>query len=120
MQPVLEFVQRNERSYSYSIRAPRHGGPVPVACYVDRGLSSLSACVFDAAEALSVNFPKVYIRYQGLCMGEMEVARLAACADIVAAQLMAEYQRRHVPESAVLDAAVVRLRERLNVLALTV
>lgn len=120
MQPVLEFIQRHERSYSYSIRAPRKGGPVPVACYVDRGLSSLSACVLDAAEALSVNFPKVYIRYQGLCMGEMEVRRLATCADFVAAELIAEHQRRHVPESAVLEAAVVRLRERMNVMALTV
>ncbi|MBB1602663.1 MULTISPECIES: hypothetical protein [unclassified Variovorax] len=120
MQPVLEFIQRHERSYTYSIRAPRHGGPVPPACYVDRGLSSLSACVFDAAQALSVNFPKVYIRYQGLCMGEMDVSRLATCADLVAAELMAEYGRREVPESAVLDAAVVRLRERLDATALAV
>lgn len=120
MQPVLEFVQRHERSYTYSIRAPRKSGPLPVACYVDRGLTSLSACVLDAAEALSVNFPVVYVRYQGLCMGEMEVRRLATCADFVAAELMAEYERRHVPESAVLDAAVVRLRERMDVMTLVV
>lgn len=118
MQPVLEFVKRDERSYSYSVRAPRKDGVVPVACYVDRGLPSLSACVLDAAEALSLNFPKVYIRYQGLCMGEMAVSRMATCAELVAAELMAEHARRPVPESAVFDEAVVRLRERMSVMAL--
>lgn len=100
MQPVVEFIQRHERSYTYSVRAP-HKSAVPMdACYVDRGLTSLAACVFDAAQALSHNFPRVHIHYQGLCMGETEVSRLHACSEFIAQQLKAEYQRRNATETA--------------------
>ena len=96
MQPVLEFIQRHERSYTYSVRALQNGAVPMEACYVDRGLNSLAACVFDAAQALSHNFPRVYIRYQGLCMGELEVSQLRACSEFIALQLKAEYLRRGV------------------------
>lgn len=112
MQPVLEFVRRHERSYTYSIRAPQISDTIPVACYVDRGLTSLAACVFDAAQALSVNFPKVYIRYQGQCMGEMEVKRLALCAESIARELMREHQRRGLPQTTAPEVPAQRLAER--------
>lgn len=99
MQPVLEFIQRHERSYSYSIRATHKSTAPREACYVDRGLTSLAACLFDAAQALSHNFPHVHICYQGLWMGEMEVSRLRACSEFIAQQLKAEYLRRSVPEA---------------------
>ncbi|MCU4118686.1 hypothetical protein [Variovorax sp. N23] len=105
MQPVLEFIQRHERSYTYSVRAP-HKSTVPrEACYVDLGLTSLAACVFDAAQALSPNFPRAHISYQGVWMGEIEVSRLRACSEFIAQQLKAEYARRSVAESAVPAAA---------------
>ena len=112
MQPVLEFVQRHERSYTYSIRAPQKSDTIPVACYVDRGHISLAACVFDAAQALSVNFPKVYVRYQGLCMGEMDVRRLALCSESFAREMMIEHQRRCASEDTALEAPETRLAER--------
>ena len=99
MQPVLEFIQRHERSYTYSVRAAQKSAVPTEACYVDRGLTSLAACVFDAAQALSHNFPRVYIRYQGHCMGEIEVNRLRACSEFIAQQLKAEYLRRAAPVS---------------------
>lgn len=105
MQPVLEFIQRHERSYTYSVRAPQTSAVQSEACYVDRGLTSLAACVFDAAQALSHNFPRASICYQGLCMGEMEVSRLRACSEFIAQQLKAEYARRSVSEPAVPVAA---------------
>ena len=105
MQPVLEFIQRHERSYTYSVRAPQKSAVPTEACYVDRGLTSLAACVFDAAQALSHNFPRVYIRYQGQCMGEIEVNRLRACSEFIAQQLKAEYLRRGVPVSPVAATA---------------
>ncbi len=118
MQPVLEFSKRGERSYTYSIRAPHKHGPVQAACYVDRGRSSLAACVFDAAQALSVNFLKVYIRYQGLSMGEIEVGRLGACSEFIAQALMAEHQRRSVPQSVEPEAPVPHLHHRMDTRAL--
>ena len=105
MQPVLEFIQRHERSYTYSVRAPQKSAALREAAYVDRGLTSLAACVFDAAQALSHNFPRAHVRYQGLCMGEIEVSRLRACSEFIAQQLKAEYARRSASESAVPIAA---------------
>lgn len=119
MQPVLEFIRRDERSYSYSIRAPQKSSAPVAACYVDRGLTSLAACVFDAAQALSINFPRVYIRYQSLCMGEIEVSRLLACAEFIARELKAEYARRCVPQAATPLAAPARLNERMDAMSVT-
>jgi hypothetical protein len=114
MQPVLEFSQRDVRSYTYSIRAPQRSTVQVDACYVDRGLTSLAACVFDAAQALSINFPRVYIRYQGLCMGEIDVSRLRACSEFIARELQLEHARRCIPRSDVPEAGTPRLSERLD------
>ena len=95
MQPVLEFVKRHSCSYTYSIRAARMGGVLPLPCYVDRGHVSLAACLFDAAQALSINFPRVYVRYQGVCMGEIDGQQLARCAELIAREWMLADERRH-------------------------
>ncbi len=92
MQPVLEIRKLGERSYTYTVRATRiHGEPPPEACYVDLGLTSFADCLRDAAEALTY-FPRVYIRYEGLCVGEQMVMRLASQPDAVVRELLAIYQ----------------------------
>lgn len=91
MQPVLEIRQLGERSYTYTVRAPRLAGePPPEACYVDLGLTSFSDCLRDAAGALTY-FPRVYIRYEGLCVGEQAVLRLGRQPEAVARELLADY-----------------------------
>lgn len=120
MQPVLEIRKLGERSYTYTVRAPRMPGePPPEACYVDLGLTSFSDCLRDAAGALTY-FPRVYIRYEGLCVGEQNVLRLGSQADAVVRELMAAYgaqtDRAPAPASASASASgklapVVRVRE---------
>ena len=88
MKPVLEFVKRHSRYYTYSIRASQVRGVTPEVCYVDQGHISLAACIFDAAQALSLNFPEVRVRYQGICMGELHGEQLARCAQRLAAEWM--------------------------------
>lgn len=97
MQPVLELRKLQDRSYTYSIRAPRSGGVVPAPSYVDRGLTSLPACLEDAAQALSINFPRVYVRYQGMCVGEQDVSQLRLHPMRVAGELVQTYLRQCVP-----------------------
>lgn len=94
MQPVLELVKRQTTSYTYSVRAPRSGGVLPASCYVDGGFGSLAACLSDAAEAFSPYFTRVYVRYQGLCVGEHMVMRLRAQPEALAEHLVQEYHRR--------------------------
>ena len=102
MQPVLEIRKVHEHSYTYSVRGPKSSaGGLPPDCYVDGGQTSFAACLYDASQALKVYFPRVYIRYQGHCMGEIEVNRLRECAEFIAQQLKAEYLRRGVPVSPV-------------------
>lgn len=91
MQPVLEIRKLGEHSYTYTVRAARMGGePPPEACYVEMGLTSFADCLRDAAEALTY-FPRVYIRYEGLCVGEQTVMRLERQPDAVARELLAKY-----------------------------
>ena len=89
MQPVLEFVKRHSCSYTYSIRAPSIGEEVSEPCYLDLGHTSLAACLLDAAEALSIDFPRVQVPYQGMWMGEMAVRELVQCAESIAHSWMA-------------------------------
>lgn len=91
MQPVLEIYKLGERSYTYTVRAPRLPGEAPPeACYVDLGLTSFADCLRDAAEALTY-FARVYMRYQGLCVGEQMVQRLERQPDAVASELLEAY-----------------------------
>lgn len=94
MQPVLELLKRHATSYTYSVRAPSSGGVLPASCYVDGGFGSLADCLSDAAEAFSPYFTRVYVRYQGLCVGEHMVMRLRAQPEALADQLVQEYQRQ--------------------------
>lgn len=94
MQPVLEIVKRHATSFTYSVRAPRSGGALPASCYIDGGLGSLAECLSDAAEAFSPYFARVYIRFQGVCVGEHMVMRLRAQPDLLADHLMHEYRRK--------------------------
>jgi hypothetical protein len=92
MQPVLEIRKLGEHSYTYTVRATRTAGePDTEACYVDLGLSSFADCLRDAAEALTY-FPRVYICYEGLCVGEQTVMRLESQPETVACELLAKYR----------------------------
>ncbi|MDM0072779.1 hypothetical protein QTH90_00170 [Variovorax sp. J2P1-59] len=94
MQPVLEIRKLGERSYTYTVRAPRSAGEAPPkACYVDLGLTSFADCLRDAAQALTY-FSRVYIRYEGLCVGQQMVMRLESQPDAVVGELLADYARQ--------------------------
>ena len=95
MQPVLEFVKHHSRSYTYSISAPSTGGATPVPCYVDRGHISLEACLLDAAQALSINFARFCVHYQGVCMGDIDGRQLGLFAERIAGEWMVADDRRH-------------------------
>ena len=97
MQPVLELTKLQDLSFTYSIRAPRAGGVVPPPSYVDGGMTSLSACLKDAAQALAPNFARVYVRYQGLCVGELDVRDVLLQPLRAAETVVFEYLRRGVP-----------------------
>ncbi len=107
MQPVLELTKLQDRSFTYSIRAPRAGGVVPPPSYVDGGMTSLSACLQDAAKALAPNFSRIYVRYQGLCVGELDVPDILAKPATVAETVVFEYLRRGVPLPAMESAPAV-------------
>ncbi|MDN4588330.1 hypothetical protein DBA29_07425 [Xenophilus aerolatus] len=96
MQPVLEIVKRHAKSFTYSVRAPRSGGVLPVSCYVDGGFASFAECLSDAAEAFSPYFSRVYVRFQGLCVGEHMVMRLRAQPEALADHLVQEYERKRL------------------------
>jgi len=108
MQPVLEIIKLGERSYTYTVRAPRAAGaPVPEACYVDRGLTSFVDCIRDAAEALTY-FPRVYIRFQGRCVGEQSVARLESHPEAVVRELLLRFLEGSLPPQ---PAPQMRIKE---------
>ena len=91
MQPVLEIRKLDEHSYTYTVRATRpSGAPIPEACYVDRGLTSFVECLRDAAEALTY-FPRVYVRFQGRCVGEQLVSRLESHPEAVVRDLLVRF-----------------------------
>lgn len=94
MQPVLEIRKLHKHSYAYSVRAPKSAGVLPAACYVDGDQTSFAACLFDASQALHAYFPRVYIRYQGLCVGEHFLQRLHTQPQSLARELLADYMDR--------------------------
>jgi len=97
MQPVLEVRKLGARSYTYSVRATRPtGAPLPAPCYEDRGLTSFAECLRDAAEALTY-FPRVYIRFQGRCVGEQLVSRLESHPEAVVRDLLVRYLEGALP-----------------------
>lgn len=100
MKPVLELSKLPDRSFCYSIRAPRAGGVIPPASYAEGGMTSLAACLQDAAHALGSNFSRVYVRYQGVCVGELDLPDVRRQPGQVAEKLLGEYRRRHAPVKA--------------------
>ena len=100
MQPVLEIVKRHARSFTYSVRGPRSGGVLPASCYFYGGFCTFAECLSDAAEASSPYFARVYVRYQGLCVGEHTVMQLRVQPEALAEHLVQEYLRRRVAADA--------------------
>jgi hypothetical protein len=92
MQPILEIRKLGERCYTYTVGAARMSGePLPEACYADLELPSIADCLRDAADALTY-FPRVYLLYEGVCIGEQTVSRLESEPDGVACELLATYR----------------------------
>lgn len=105
MQPVLEIRKVHEHSYTYSVRGPKSAANVlPPACYVDGGQTSFAACLYDASQALKVYFPRVYIRYQGICVGEHFLQRLQTQSPELARELLANHLERQAALTAPVPA----------------
>jgi hypothetical protein len=101
MQPVVELSKTKPSFYAYAIRAPRSNGIVPPHSYTDAGFGSLSECLVDVARGLTPRFQRVYVRYQGICVGERDLVALRHNPVEVAGELVAEYKRRVAADSAV-------------------
>lgn len=105
MQPVLEIRRIHARSYVYSVRGPKSAaGALPTACYVDGGHTSFEACLYDASQALKVYFPRVYIRYQDVCVGEHFLQRLQTQSPSLARELLERYRQLQGAHSASVPA----------------
>lgn len=86
MQPVVEL-RKDAESYTYGVRAPRAGGVVPPVSFNEVGFATLAACLLHVARGLGGNFPRIYVRLEGHCVGEREVAALRNEPARVAAEL---------------------------------
>jgi len=107
MQPVVELSRTKPSFYAYAIRAPRSNGKVPPHSYCDVGFPSLPECLIDVARGLTPRFQRVYVRYQGLCVGERDLVELRHNAVGVASELVAEYERCVAAQSAELAVPAV-------------
>ncbi|PIF76646.1 hypothetical protein CLU95_3814 [Variovorax sp. 54] len=104
LQPVVEL--RSEgASYLYSVRAPRSKGVIPPSSYSHTGFASVADCLRDIARALGGNFTRIYVRLEGHCVGERDIAELRKAPDAVAAELqamcravIAEQQKQKPPQ----------------------
>ncbi|WP_213957602.1 hypothetical protein [Variovorax sp. dw_954] len=86
MQPVVEL-RKFASTYTYGVRAPRAHGVVPPVSYVDEGFATLADCLLDVARGLGGNFPRIYVRLEGHCVGERDVAELLREPAAAAAEL---------------------------------
>ncbi|MGJ7553934.1 hypothetical protein ACSFBI_08045 [Variovorax sp. RB3P1] len=88
LQPVVEL--REEGAYfAYSVRAPRSKGVIPPSSYQDCGFATLAECLSDVANALGGDFKRIYVRLDGHCVGERDIAELRKSPELVAAALSA-------------------------------
>lgn len=88
LQPVVEL--REEGAfYAYSVRAPRSKGVIPPSSYQDGGFATLAECLSDVANALGGDFKRIYVRLDGHCVGERDIAELRQSPELVAAALSA-------------------------------
>lgn len=86
LQPVVELRQEGV-SFAYSVRAPRSKGVIPPSSYQDRGFATLADCLSDVAKALGGDFKRIYVRLDGHCVGERDIAELREAPKEVAAAL---------------------------------
>lgn len=98
LQPVVEL--RGEgASFAYSVRAPRSKGVIPPSSYRNGGFPTLAACLSDVAKALGGNFKRIYVRLDGHCVGERDIAELRAAPEKVAAALRSECDALNAPHA---------------------
>ncbi|WP_295987862.1 hypothetical protein [uncultured Variovorax sp.] len=91
LQPVVEL-RKEVSSYAYSVRAPRSKGVIPPSSYRDCGFATLADCLGDVARALGSDFPRIYVRLDGLCVGERDIVELRREPERVALELEAEME----------------------------
>jgi len=89
LQPVVEL-RAEGVSFAYAVRAPRSKGVIPPSSYQDRGFATLTDCLRDVAKALGGNFKRIYVRLDGHCVGERDIAELKEVPEKVAAELQLE------------------------------
>ncbi len=91
MQPVVEL-RSDATGYTYGIRAPRAGGVVPPVSFNEGGFVGLADCLLHVARGMGANFSRVYVRLEGHCVGEHDIAALLDDPDLVAAELVAAHR----------------------------
>lgn len=84
-------LRKDAVTYTYGVRAPRAGGVVPPVSYNEVGFTTLPACLVHMARGLGDNFPRVYVRLEGHCVGERDTSAVLCEPEVVAAELEAAY-----------------------------
>lgn len=105
LQPVVELREEGA-SFAYSVRAPRSKGVIPPSSYQDCGFASLAECLSDVAKALGGDFKRIYVRLDGHCVGERDIAELHQSPELVAAALRRACPAFDVLAPRAVDAAV--------------
>lgn len=90
MQPVVEL-RKDAGTFTYGVRAPRAGGVVPPVSYNEGGFTTLAACLLHIARGLGGNFPRIYVRLEGRCVGERDISELRIQPDLVGKELQASF-----------------------------
>lgn len=85
-------LRKDASSYAYSVRAPRSRGVIPPSSYRNGGFATLADCLGDVARALGGNFSRIYVRLDGLCVGERDLVELRLEPQKVASELKAELE----------------------------
>jgi len=88
LQPVVEL-RKEVSSYAYSVRAPRSRGVIPPSSYRNGGFATLAECLGDVARAMGGDFSRIYVRLEGLCVGERDIVELRRDPERVAVELKA-------------------------------
>lgn len=89
LQPVVEL-RKEGAFYAYAVRAPRYKGVIPPSSYSNGGFPTLADSLLDVARALGGNFHRIYVRLDGYCVGERDIAELQEAPEKVAAALRAD------------------------------
>lgn len=99
LQPVVELRQE-AAVYAYSVRAPRSKGVIPPCSYHANGFATLADSLRDVAQAMGGDFTRIYVRLNGLCVGERDIAELREAPQEVAIALQAACaaQALHPPQ----------------------